>query len=86
MLWLKKNGEETWQAIHGVDYFKGLKGKEQCGRVHKYNTKYCRPVLYTDEDKEMWNDQDGFVRYEDLEDREKLILGNPIFFQLLRAY
>jgi hypothetical protein len=83
MLWLKKTENN---AIHGVDYFKGLKDREQCGRIHEYETKHCRPILYTDEDKEMYNDQGDFVRYEALDDREKLILGNPIFFQFLRAY
>lgn len=76
-MWLHKL--ET-PGVHGVDYHKGLEDGKVCLRIHEYDTKQCRPVLYTDEQKEsMWSDSD-WIDYDSLTEREKLILGEPVFF------
>ena len=77
-MWLHK---VKTPAVHGVDYHKGLEDGRVCLRVHEYETKHCRPVLYTDEQKESWHYKSNeWVDYESLTEREKLILGEPIFF------
>lgn len=81
MLYLCKNEEKTLTAVHGVDYHNGLGPNDTCGRVHKYHTKHCRPVLYTDKDIGLLgSDRDRFIPYTSLSDEEILALGTPAFF------
>jgi hypothetical protein len=66
-------------GVHGVDYTKGLEDGRHCGVNHPYVTKACRPVLYTEENY-MYSKLEDRVDYDSLSDREKLELGEPIFF------
>lgn len=36
-------------AVHGVDYRKGLAEGEECGLVHEFQTKHCKPTFVTQE-------------------------------------
>lgn len=65
-------------GVHGVDYTKGLEDGRHCGVRHLYQTKYCRPVLYTEKDGMMYKEER--VEYDSLTDEEKLELGEPVFF------
>src|SRR3990167_7409623 len=68
-------------GIHGIDYTKGLEETDRhCGKVHKYQTVHCRPLLYkkTDAQKE-WKKEE-VVNYDSLSDEEKYELGEPIFW------
>ena len=77
-MYLRLNPPETQNAIHGVDYTKGLEDGRQCGVVHPYNTVRCRPVLYTY--REMKYDKESYIDYDSLSEKEKLQLGEPLFF------
>lgn len=35
--------------VHGVNYRKGLEDGRECGRVHEFHTRCCKPVAYTEE-------------------------------------
>lgn len=76
-MFLVKNSEETQKAVHGVDYTKGLEDGRHCGKVHPYHTVKCRPVLYTGHS---WASETDLVDYDTLSDKEKLELGEPLFF------
>jgi len=75
-MYLRRNPQETQSAVHGVDYHKSLEDGTVCNRVHEFNTVHCRPVLYM----EPQSDSAQYIDYDGLSDREKLILGEPIFF------
>ena len=77
-MYLQLNPEETQNAVHGVDYTKGLEDGRQCGKVHPYHTVKCRPVLYRKED--IGDTQGKFIAYKNLSEREMLELGEPLFF------
>lgn len=74
-MYLIKN---SGNAVHGVDYTKGLEDGEHCGKIHPYQTKRCRPVLFP---KDTTPFSENTVDYNSLTDREKLELGEPVFFQ-----
>jgi hypothetical protein len=78
-MYLRINPEGNRNAVHGVDYTKGLEDGRQCGKVHPYNTVKCRPVLYKEEDI-VSGQETEYLDYETLSDREKLELGEPLFF------
>ena len=40
--------------IHGVDYDKGLKEEETCGRNHEFHTRDCKPIYLTEEEAKTW--------------------------------
>jgi hypothetical protein len=73
---LRKNPENV--GIHGVDYIKGLEDGRHCGKFHPYNTVRCRPVLYVEDG--IFESEYKFVNYDSLTDKEKLELGEPLFF------
>lgn len=75
MMWLQKSKND---AIHGVDYMKGILPGHFCGRIHEYQTRNCRVVLWTDKQKYS-DDPNTWVSYDELSDREKLTLGEPVF-------
>lgn len=58
-LYLQYNGDEKQEAIHGVDYHKGLEDGRTCGKRHEFMTKNCVPVVYTEE--ELYGNLDNFV-------------------------
>lgn len=46
-IYLMRNSNES---RHGVDYRHGLKKGQECGRIHEFNTRSCRPVFFTEDD------------------------------------
>jgi len=64
-------------AVHGVDYTKGIPPGHFCGRVHKYQTRGCRPVLFAAWERA--GDRKDYVDYNSLSDKEILALGEPVF-------
>jgi hypothetical protein len=50
-LFLCRYDKETREAIHGVDYMKGVP-EGGCGTRHEFHTRECHPVVYTEEEKE----------------------------------
>jgi hypothetical protein len=60
-LYMKRNPLETRNAVHGVDYHRGLEDGRECGTVHEFMTKNCQPVIFTEDEKNDWHNQEGFV-------------------------
>jgi|SRR3990167_2243747 len=68
-------------GIHGIDYTKGLEDTDMhCGKVHKYWTVKCRPVLLTKKEAQVSWKKEDLVNYDSFSDDEKLVLGEPIFW------
>lgn len=40
------------ERVHGIDYTKGLKDGETCGKMHKYVTNNCRVLVFSSENKD----------------------------------
>ena len=77
-MYLIKNDPDL--GVHGVDYIKGLEDGRTCGLNHPYWTTKCRPILFTEEDKEKSFKTWEFIDYDSLSEREKLELGEPLFW------
>ena len=67
-------------GVHGIDYTKGLEDGRPCGKIHEFLTVYCRPLLLTKEEAQKSWKFDEIVDYDKFSDREKLLLGEPIFW------
>lgn len=68
------------ERIHGVDYYKGLEDGTLCGKVHKYQTRKCHPIIVAKKDAQRLFKKEDCIDYCSLSDDEILELGEPVFF------